>query len=89
MFESSGKCDMKRRIGLRVAATMLAAAGAVMLSAGSASANEALPSNCWWTSNSWVWAADSAAGIAGYCVGPGGSVEWFDWNGGYGNAWWM
>lgn len=61
---------------------LLAGTAAVAAPAG---ASAPLPSNCWWT-----WSNDFEAliGVAGYCIESDGSVDWFDWDGNYGNAWW-
>lgn len=60
--------------------------GSAAAGASPASASAPLPSNCWWT-----WSNDFEAliGVAGYCANSDGSVEWFDFDGGYGTAWWM
>jgi len=54
------------------------------LGASPASA-QSLPSNCWWSNGN----LENLFGVAGYCSDGNGNLEWFDWNGGYGNAWWM
>jgi hypothetical protein len=70
-----------------VAGIVMAVFGGTVLGAGPAAASQpALPSNCWWT-----WSNDFEAiiGVAGYCANSDGSVEWFDFDGNYGSAWWM
>lgn len=66
--------------------TVAMAIGSLAFSAAPASANPPLPSNCWWA---WSDFPEYMVGIAGYCVNGDGSVQWFDFNGGYGNAWWI
>lgn len=45
-----------------------------------------MPSNCWWT---WSDNFENLIGVAGYCVENDGSIDWFDFSGNYGTAWWM
>jgi hypothetical protein len=79
-----------RRVAAGVAIAVASGVGA-LAAGGAAHAQPSLPSNCFWTSTGsyWGWFPEQAAGIAGYCVGPGGSYEWFGWDGSYGDAWWM
>jgi hypothetical protein len=75
---------MKKKLTTGLCGVLLAASA---IGIGASPAEAQMPAGCWMSGPlNWI---DHLLGIAGYCSMSDGSVMWFDWEGGYGSAWWL